>query len=383
MASTSDSGSPPAESASTGGGCPVKHSGGDASSGGGGWSSWFGLGGNRSTTASNSSSALPPQAPLAATTRAGAGGGCPVKHDAGAAGGGPIPFASAAAIPASIEEAASHPQMPRPDQRIPLSTRRVMSTIPRADELRDPLENRPADANASASDNTGKKESTCAPHQSPEHTKWVYPSEQQFYNALRRKGWRPEESTIPDVVRIHNAVNERGWSEVQKWETLRGNDTPRLVRFMGRPKDLSPRAWFNSRILWYHEPFDRHDWYVDGGEDTTAAAGDDASGGDNAKPKQEPRRYVIDFYSGDDGGFASSSSARSGANDANDGAATPPGPRPPSMYIDVRPALDDPDSAIDRMKMFVQDAFPGLSTAFGIDGDSNTTGGSGGNDNRK
>ena len=306
-----------------------------------------------------------------------------MKHDAGAAGGGPMPFASAAAIPASIEEAASHPQMPRPDQRIPLSTRRVMSTIPRADELRDPLENRPADANASASDNTGKKESTCAPHQSPEHTKWVYPSEQQFYNALRRKGWRPEESTIPDVVRIHNAVNERGWSEVQKWETLRGNDTPRLVRFMGRPKDLSPRAWFNSRILWYHEPFDRHDWYVDGGEDTTAAAGDDASGGDNAKPKQEPRRYVIDFYSGDDGGFASSSSARSGANDANDGAATPPGPRPPSMYIDVRPALDDPDSAIDRMKMFVQDAFPGLSTAFGIDGDSNTTGGSGGNDNRK
>ena len=314
-----------------------------------------------------------------------------MKHDAGAAGGGPMPFASAAAavataVPASIEEAASHPQMPRPDQRIPLSTRRVVSTIPRADELRDPLENRPADANANAnaSDSTERKESTCAPHQPPEHTKWVYPSEQQFYNALRRKGWRPEESTIPDVVRIHNAVNERGWSEVRRWEALRGNDTPRLVRFMGRPKDLSPRAWFNSRILWYHEPFDRHDWYVDGGEDATTADGGDASGGGNAKPKQEPRRYVIDFYSGDDGGFASSSSAtRSGANDANGSAAAPPGPRPPSMYIDVRPALDDPDSAIDRMKMFVRDAFPGLSTAFGIDGGSSTTGGSGGIDNRK
>ena len=156
-----------------------------------------------------------------------------MKHDAGAAGGGPMPFASAAAavataVPASIEEAASHPQMPRPDQRIPLSTRRVVSTIPRADELRDPLENRPADANANAnaSDSTERKESTCAPHQPPEHTKWVYPSEQQFYNALRRKGWRPEESTIPDVVRIHNAVNERGWSEVRRWEALRGNDTP-------------------------------------------------------------------------------------------------------------------------------------------------------------
>ena len=34
-------------------------------------------------------------------------------------------------------------------------------------------------------------------------------------------------------------------------------------------------------------------------------------------------------------------------------------------------------------EQLVQDAFPGLSTAFGIDGDSNTTGGSGGNDNRK
>jgi len=33
--------------------------------------------------------------------------------------------------------------------------------------------------------------------------------------------------------------------------------------------------------------------------------------------------------------------------------------------------------------MFVRDAFPGLSTAFGIEGGSSTTGGSGGNDNRK
>jgi cytochrome c heme-lyase len=342
----------------------VKHGGGYTSSGGG-WSSWFGLGGgNRSTTGSSSTaaSAAPP-----------ADGGCPIKHDAGAAGGAPMPFAGAAApataAPASVEEAASHPQMPRPDQRIPLSTRRVVSTIPRADELRDPLENRAANANANANGNAEskaeKKASTCAPHQPPEHTKWVYPSEQQFYNALRRKGWQPEESTIPDVVRIHNAVNERGWSEVRKWEAMRGNDSPRLVRFMGRPKDLSPRAWFNSRILWYHEPFDRHDWYVDGGEDIPEAASGGTGGSGDAKPKEEPRRYVIDFYSGDDGGFASPASSSSG--DAR-------GPhRPPSMYIDVRPALDAPDAAIDRVKMFVRDAFPGLSAAFGLEDTGSTS----------
>lgn len=42
----------------------------------------------------------------------------------------------------------------------------------------------------------------------------MYPSEQQYYNAIMRKGWKgitPNE--IPEVVRIHNFVNERGWAE--------------------------------------------------------------------------------------------------------------------------------------------------------------------------
>jgi len=334
-----------------------------------------------------------------------------VKHNGGGALGGAMPFnlpnngngngSKGAATPASIEEAASHPQMPRPDQRLALSTRRVVSNIPRADELRNPVENRPASAAAAASGDNAQPSSaapvkapaaTCAPHQPPQHTKWVYPSEQQFYNALRRKGWQPDESTIPDVVRIHNAVNERGWSEVRKWEALRGNDHPRLVRFMGRPKDLSPRAWFNSRVLWYTEPFDRHDWYVDGGgdgskgEDKVAggAAGADGSVSSNAgsghgEKQEEPRRYVIDFYSGESGG-GDGAAAADAAADATTTAAAAPGtsipPRPPSMYIDVRPALDGPDAVVDRMKMFVRDAFPGLSAAFGMDGGGDRGGGS-------
>lgn len=49
---------------------------------------------------------------------------------------------------------------------------------------------------------------------------WVYPSHQQFYNAMKRKGWDPHEEDMPTVVAIHNAVNERCWHEVLKWESL-------------------------------------------------------------------------------------------------------------------------------------------------------------------
>lgn len=34
---------------------------------------------------------------------------------------------------------------------------------------------------------------------------WVYPSEQMFYNAMKRKGWTPAEDDMAAVVAIHNA----------------------------------------------------------------------------------------------------------------------------------------------------------------------------------
>ncbi|EED91220.1 predicted protein, partial [Thalassiosira pseudonana CCMP1335] len=161
-----------------------------------------------------------------------------------------------------------------------LSTQRVISSIPRAHQ----------------------------PNNSP---LWMYPSEQQFYNAMLRKGYKPPIESIPSVLQIHNAVNERSWLQVCKWEKeLHDNADPKLVKFVGRPKDLSPKAWWNSRVLMTQEPFDRHDWYVE-----------DLEGG-------EPRRYVIDFYEGKEksGGLP--------------------------MYIDVRPALDSPSAAVDRVTMF-------------------------------
>ena len=86
-------------------------------------------------------------------------------------------------------------QRPRPDQDLPLSKYRMRSSIPKAEFT---PEHQPADGGH-----------------------WVYPSQQMFYNAMRRKGWSAREEDMPAVVAIHNAVNERTWQELLKWEAAR------------------------------------------------------------------------------------------------------------------------------------------------------------------
>lgn len=49
-------------------------------------------------------------------------------------------------------------------------------------------------------------------------SRWDYPSPQQFYNALVRKGWETPEEHIETMVHIHNFLNEEAWQEVLKWE---------------------------------------------------------------------------------------------------------------------------------------------------------------------
>ena len=76
-------------------------------------------------------------------------------------------------------------QLPAADQPFPLPTERQKSSIPRA----------------GTQDN------------------WQYPSQQMFYNALRRKGWQfgPEDLEAQDmdhIIKIHNANNESAWKEV-------------------------------------------------------------------------------------------------------------------------------------------------------------------------
>jgi cytochrome c heme-lyase len=51
-----------------------------------------------------------------------------------------------------------------------------------------------------------------------ERSTWDYPSPQQFYNALVRKGWETPEEHVETMVDIHNFLNEQAWNEVRKWE---------------------------------------------------------------------------------------------------------------------------------------------------------------------
>lgn len=199
--------------------------------------------------------------------------------------------------PASLEEAARYAQTPQRDQRIPLGTKRVVSSIPRSNEA----EQSPH-------------------HQHSDHANWIYPSEQQLFNAMRKKGWSnvPEES-IPTVLQIHNTINESTWRQIQDWE---GSSNLVLSRFEGRPNDLSPKAFLWSYLLrLYDAPFDRHDWYVD-----------------NASTVQ---RYVIDYY-------------YLPANNPH---------LPPTPYIDARPALDRPRALYLHGRRILQACFPGIAYA--------------------
>ena len=84
-----------------------------------------------------------------------------------------------------------------------------------------------------------------------------------YFNAMRRKGWQPEERDMSLVVSIHNTVNEQAWQHVMEWEKLHKCDRRRaplpharsptevkLKKFMGRAKDFSPKARIRSLFGW-------------------------------------------------------------------------------------------------------------------------------------
>ena len=84
-----------------------------------------------------------------------------------------------------------------------------------------------------------------------EGEKWVYPSESQFFAAMARKNHDPQTKDMKVIVPIHNAVNERTWYEILKWEEGRGSDVCgglKLVSFKGKSQELSPRARFKSLL---------------------------------------------------------------------------------------------------------------------------------------
>jgi len=143
---------------------------------------------------------------------------------------------------------------------------------------------------------------------------WVYPSQQMFWNAMLRKGWKwgPDDINAQDmdhIIKIHNANNESAWQEVLKWEALHAREcgNPSLKSFGGKAKDFSPRARIRG-WMGYELPFDRHDWIID-------------------RCGQEVR-YIIDYYDGD----------------------LDPGSHR-FAQLDVRPAIDSFTAVWDRMKV--------------------------------
>lgn len=59
-------------------------------------------------------------------------------------------------------------------------------------------------------------------------------------------------------------MNNMTWGQVLRWEQLHRGEcgSPTLLRFHGRPDDLSPRARLRH-LLGGPLPFDRHDWFVE------------------------------------------------------------------------------------------------------------------------
>lgn len=248
---------------------------------------------------------------------------------------------------------APHPIPPTPDsndgsvndktgtKKRQLSNDREISTIPRA-----------FDSNYS---DTGSQQqvapspyataSSTASHSSPSNSEsetghdpatgnWVYPSERQFFDALVRKSNIPGSTqsatelatSVASIIPIHNAVNEKAWQEILKWESRAPSSDPgsnkcggpKLYAFRGLGTDsqfVSPRARING-LMGYQLPFDRHDWVVE------------RCGGERIE-------YVIDFYQGKP--VASSSSSQQKGESGIMGAT---GPGKLSFYLDVRPKLN-------------------------------------------
>jgi cytochrome c heme-lyase len=183
---------------------------------------------------------------------------------------------------------------------------------------------------------------------------WEYPSPQQMYNAMLRKGYEDTPvDAVESMVSVHNFLNEGAWAEIMGWErrfsrglsegykvckkgeenanemlgtsdpfdtttwTAKDIPPPKLLRFTGRPDEPTPKSQILQWAAWAWPakfssppPFDRHDWFVQRCDEKGC----------------EEVRYVIDYYEGEDG---------SGGE--------------PVFFLDVRPAIDGPRGAAERV----------------------------------
>jgi cytochrome c heme-lyase len=232
---------------------------------------------------------------------------------------------------ASIEEAEKYSQFPQQDQHYRLGTMRQVSSIPRGQLHSTVIETAEGRGAREGTLPSVGKNAELPHHQAGRGANlnhWVYPSEQQLLNAMRRKGWTNiPESSVPVVLQIHNAVNESTWQKLLEYHRCPGPE-PRLVRFQGRPNDLSPKAYLWTHLLGFPKPFDRHDWHVEYYQNSMLFGG-----------RWIEQRYVIDFYEEPQG-------SQSGS----------------PAQVDVRPALDSSRAVWLHAKRVFQLSFPGITS---------------------
>ncbi|KAK5274389.1 holocytochrome c synthase [Exophiala xenobiotica] len=259
------------------------------------------------------------------------------------------------------------PNQPQPSSSVSESSKAqhapsISSTLSKLN----PLNYMPSLSNARPSDspqsiNLPLDRETSSIPRADNNTNWEYPSPQQMYNAMLRKGYTdtPAED-VESMVAVHNFLNEGAWREIEEWERIfspglahawaicsrgeqaialerakhdflaarrqaldlpsSGDDEqyqPKLVRFQGRPNEPTPKARMlgimgklMSEKFGGEPPFDRHDWYV-------------ARKSPNGSVTEV--RYVIDYYGG-------------GVQATGE----------PVFYLDIRPALDTPTAAVER-----------------------------------
>lgn len=131
-------------------------------------------------------------------------------------------------------------------QKRALSLDRTYSSIPRSSDgsVAPAASAAPAACPVAHGDMKGKAKA--ADQDAASANNWVYPSPQQFYNALMRKGKETPEESVDSMVEIHNFLNEKAWDEIRRWEDRRSpNERIELARFEGRPDQLSPKARYH------------------------------------------------------------------------------------------------------------------------------------------
>lgn len=238
----------------------------------------------------------------------------------------------------NLESHSTCPSLHHCDNSQKISSRNNMPLVPQ--QLPGPLQDR----NLS----TQRSKSTIPKGGVETESTWTYPSPQMFYNSLRRKKKLGDikEDDLESVVALHNNMNEKTWAKILEWENIffhkNSNFSPenksrtKLLKFTGRPYDLSLKARLKSWFFNHPLPFDRHDWTV-------------------VRSNGTETRYIIDYYFDES---LANEKENSGIPDIHDHAAIK------SILVDVRPAVDSLDNILCRIFLMPYARYIGRTTAF-------------------